>query len=73
MVKRVVGWENALNYSAHTTIYIVDEADKIFVDNAQRLPPRFKAIIAFTATVPQHDQEGEFVQKRLDSLNFNVI
>ena len=73
MIKRVVGWENALNHSSPNTIYIVDEADKIFVDDAQRLPTRFKAIIAFTATVPQHEQEGEFVQRRLDSLKFNVI
>ena len=72
-VERVVGWETALSHSGHNTIYVVDEADKFFVDDTMELPPAYKSVIAFTATVPQDEQEGETVRSRLTSLGFEVI
>ena len=51
-LKRVVGWEQAISEKGSTTVYVIDEADKFFVDDARPLPTPSKAIIAFTATVP---------------------
>ena len=52
IVKRVVGWEQAISEKGPTTVYVIDEADKLFVDDSRPLPTPSKAVIAFTATVP---------------------
>ena len=72
-VYREVGWNKALEHAGNNTIYIIDEADKLFVDDAVQLPAQYKSVIAFTATVPQNNQDGIIVQERLKDLRFEVV
>ena len=50
---------------------MVDEADKLFVDDVKGTLKRCKACIGFTATIPS-GREGEVVQSRLENLKFEV-
>ena len=51
-VVRVFSWSEAREHQGNSTIYVIDEADRFFVDDVAALPSQYKSIIAFTATVP---------------------
>lgn len=64
--------EEAEERSDKDTVLLVDEADKLFVDDKKNPPVNCKAIIGFTATIPS-GAEGGYIEKRLkDKLNFLI-
>ena len=51
---------------------IVDEADKIFIDDLKDVPRNVRCVIGLTASVPL--SEGDYINDRLAKLKFhNVI
>ena len=70
-LERVVGIKAAERISDKNTIVLVDEADKLFIDDLERPPKDRKACIGFTATIPS-GKEGEVVQGRLEKLNVKI-
>ena len=72
-LKLVVGIEEMVKETNRNTLLLVDEADKLFIDEVNGLPKNYKACTAFTATIPTND-ESEIVQNRLTKmLNFGVL
>ena len=70
-MKRVTSIADAAKESKEDTIILVDEADKLFVDDGLDPPKKCKVCIGFTATIPSGD-EGYFVQSRLQNLGFHI-
>ena len=70
-MERVVGMKAAEEVADKNTIVLVDEADKLFIDDMEE-PPRYRrACIGFTATIPS-GKEGQVVQNRLEKLNIKI-
>ena len=42
------------------TVLLIDEADKLLVDDLGKAPSNCRACIGFTATIPNHEQEACF-------------
>ena len=53
-LKRVVGLAEAKEASDKHTILLIDEADKLLIDDLQEAPKNCRACIGFTATIPNH-------------------
>ena len=53
-LKRVVGLEEAAAVSNNQTVLLIDEADKLIIDDLQLAPKNCRACIGFTATIPNH-------------------
>ena len=70
-LKLVVGIEQAMVEATDNAVVLVDEADKLFVDDVKGTLKRCKACIGFTATIPS-GREGEVVQSRLENLKFEI-
>ena len=51
---------------------IVDEADKIFIDDVKDVPKLVKCVIGLTASVPG-TEEGHYINKRLQHLEFHDV
>ena len=66
-----MGIKAAEEVTDKNTIILVDEADKLFIDDLQGPPKVCQACIGFTATIPT-GKEGEVVQDRLDKLNIKI-
>ena len=72
-LKLVVGIEEINNEANKDTLLLIDEADKLFIDDVNCLPKNYKACTGFTATIPS-SQESDIVQKRLGKiLNFGIL
>ena len=63
-LKLVVGIEEINEVANKDTILLIDEADKLFIDEINCLPANIKACTGFTATIPSC-KESEIVQERL--------
>ena len=59
-LKLVVGIEQAMAEADDNAVVLVDEADKLFVDDVKKPVKRCKACIGFTATIPS-GREGKVV------------
>ena len=70
-LKRAVGMKAAERISNKESIILVDEADKLLVDDAEEPPKNFKACIGFTATIPS-GTEGKVVQDRLRKFRVEI-
>ena len=53
-LERVVGLKEASKASDSQTILLIDEADKLLIDDLQEAPKNCRACIGFTATIPNH-------------------
>ena len=51
-LKLVVGIEEINNEANKDTLLLIDEADKLFIDDVNCLPKNYKACTGFTATIP---------------------
>ena len=72
-LKLVVGNEEMKKETNKDTILLIDEADKMFIDDMNCLPGNQKACTGFTATIPS-SREGEIVRERLiEKLNFGIL
>ena len=54
-LKRVVGLQAATAASDNNTVILIDEADKILIDELGKVPTKCRACIGFTATIPNHE------------------
>ena len=71
---RVVGLEAGVRNCDKSSIMIVDEADKIFIDELQDVPKQLKCLIGLTASVPEkRGQEGGFIHERLEHIGFHLV
>ena len=71
-MERVVGLEEANAATDKQTVLIIDEADKLFIDDLKKPLTNCKACIGFTATIPNHKQETCFEARWLKHLNFEI-
>ena len=72
-IERVVGLAAAKPHLSPKTVLLVDEADKIFIDQGLVPPSKCLACIGFTATIPTNGDGWSFVNSRLVSLGFKVL
>lgn len=53
---------------------IVDEADKVFIDELRDVPKQLKCLIGLTASVPaERGEEGGFIHEHLDKIGFHFV
>ena len=71
-MKSVVGIEEMDQEADRDTLLLIDEADKMLIDDMKCLPRNYKACTGFTATIASSD-ESNIVKKRLEkTLNFGI-
>ena len=66
-----VGLQRVREEPDENALILVDEADKLFIDDVEEPPRKCKACIGFTATIPS-GKEGKVVQDRLEKLNVKI-
>ena len=66
-----VGLQRVREEDDKNALILVDEADKLFIDDMEEPPRKRKACIGFTATIPS-GKEGKVVQNRLEKLNVKI-
>ena len=67
-----MGLEKAEAASNNSTVLLIDEADKLLIDNLGKAPSNCRACIGFTATIPNHKQEAYFETTWLKHQNFCI-
>ena len=71
-LKLVVGIEEMDQEADRDTLLLIDEADKMLIDDMNGLPRNYKACTGFTATIASNE-ESNIVKKRLEkTLNFGI-
>ena len=70
-LKQAVGMKAAERISNKDSIILIDEADKLLIDDAEEPPKNCKACIGFTATIPS-GKEGDVVQDRLKKFKIEI-
>ena len=70
-LKLDVGLKRVREEPDENALVLVDEADKLFVDDAEEPPRKCKACVGFTATIPS-GKEGVVVQNRLEQLKVKI-
>ena len=67
-----MGLEKAEAASNNSTVLLIDEADKLLIDNLGKAPSNCRACIGFTATIPNHEQEACFEARWLKDQHFSI-
>ena len=70
-LKLDVGLQRVREEPDENALILVDEADKLFIDDVEEPPRKCKACIGFTATIPS-GEEGVVVQNRLEQLKVKI-
>ena len=71
-LKRVVGLKAATDESDKNTVILIDEADRLLIDDLSKAPTNCRTCIGFTATIPNHEQDSCFEARWLRYLNFSI-
>ena len=67
-----MGLAEASDASDNQTVLLIDEADRLLIDDLQEAPKNCRACIGFTATIPDHSQESCFEAMWLKHLKFEI-